>query len=381
MKVPQLLIPLTLLAQSAMVSCKNVVDLPAQIESLNKRDSESKSEDTASEDIEPANYPPLGGYGFPILDNREAEADPDSKNVIDLSQGFKDLTKRAAKNIVDLSEGFKDLVKREGKNVFDFTVEFHEKAKREGKNIIHLASDFKNLEKRESKNLLSIELSDDTIVILPKRNLDLQQLLTDADLLSDEQKRTIFKIVTLSHPEIIQEPLTGEHPQTGPTLLTTLLTQHQSISHYSYMIRDNIPLSRQFDDIDSSYIVLAPSDSAIESLSKLPWYYPVVVDQDTMTESETERIKKENVNDFIGKHIIAVKNKKQLVSFDALVCSTVDGLRVKISKNEETSGKYTVTAFNGETGEEDVKYQVGVNAVWRCENGVVLELDGALSLP
>lgn len=168
-----------------------------------------------------------------------------------------------------------------------------------------------------------------------------------------------------------QGELQGEHPQSGPTLLTSSLAVNKNISVFASYIRDDIDMATSFNSRTHQFVVFAPTNSAIELLPLKPWQFPAPVDGSD--EKEMDRITSSNLLDFIASHVVSGE-----VPFESLQ-DRQRGVQLvstngKLIKLVNDNGDYYVNA----AGSRD---WVKVQSVAHADNGVILVIGHSLSVP
>ncbi|SCU98382.1 LAFA_0G17524g1_1 [Lachancea sp. 'fantastica'] len=95
----------------------------------------------------------------------------------------------------------------------------------------------------------------------------------------------------------------------SPVCLDSKLPSYSDISIFSRYLRDDIVLSSMISDPSSYLVVLAPSNDAIERLSKKPWQFPIDVEAleaQTSDEETIERAVRDNIRSFVENHIATI---------------------------------------------------------------------------
>lgn len=254
------------------------------------------------------------------------------------------------------------------------------------------------MERSKYKSLLYINnILRFTTITIRKMKLSIITLLSLATLaLSkrvynvDQFKASDEKAINIGKREEVEQPLfeapkmegakqiyipEGEQPQTGPTLLTSSLNIMKDVSVFASYVRDNVEIATRFNNKKEQSIVFAPTDSAVESLSKKPWAFPEDLDEDKNSEQEVDKITQSNIDDFVESHIIdgtvpfaSLKGDKgvQFVS--------KNGKNIKLVND---NGDYYVTAVVDGKDQEWIKVISTTNA----DNGAILVIGKPLSVP
>lgn len=190
----------------------------------------------------------------------------------------------------------------------------------------------------------------------------------------DEIEQPLFEAPKMDGASQIFIP-EGEQPQTGPTLLTSSLNIMKDVSVFASYVRDNVDVSSRFNNMKEQSIVFAPTDSAVEALTKKPWAFPIDLNEDSNSEQEVDKITQSNIDNFVESHIVdgtvpfaSLKGDKgvQFVS--------KNGKNIKLVND---NGEYYVTAVVDGKDQDWIKVISTTNA----DNGAILVIGTPLSVP
>lgn len=384
-----------LCALLGVATCKNVVGAPILDDAAFK-----------ALELELRGLPDEPRSTFDLLDKREAK---NVVNIVAIEDPQLDLSKREAKNVVDLHMTMDEakLMTRDGKNVVDLRLSpvFDEKRKREGKNVVNLDLTLDDgLFKRSGcgmhMKMKDAEISDDQLEQIDNVNVRLGEKLYQVDTKEVDGDNIALKLIpwtdsvasfmwnltplesylakaeaylssqTLTGSTKVSEPLKGD--------LASALTINEHLSLYSSYVRTlsdvytmcqgNYEDVRTQSEQPSQHLLFAPTNEALYSLKSKPWQFPTSVEG--LSGSEADAVIESNVRSFVEAHTVEAEGA--LLGESGLVELTTLNGRTVFLKNDAGKG------FWVRSSQTD---WVLVQSVQVVENGALLVIPGALSLP
>uniref|UniRef100_A0A060T3V0 ARAD1A12276p n=1 Tax=Blastobotrys adeninivorans TaxID=409370 RepID=A0A060T3V0_BLAAD len=170
----------------------------------------------------------------------------------------------------------------------------------------------------------------------------------------------------------------SEPPAGNSRLLTTKLAVSQEVSIFSSYLREFEGIQARMDDEKQFSVILAPSDTALASLSSKPWEFPYQpVDSSTESQDASARM---NIKNFVKHHLhygeigsMAILGVEEPESFEL---STEAGGTLLVEPNADES--LTITAIDDRLGGPTTAKVV---RALQADNGVIWVLDHSLLVP